>query len=295
MVVASGLVIAILLPAGCSTPERPPAAASNEDFSGTAVAGGTFDDRWASITLDDARRSEIRTILAEAAQDPGAVEPLTPAPHGVRFEDIPRAMVNAAPKVEMAILRTEHLPPTIEIDVRDAAGRLATVKVRCRARGPLTSMAYRIPGSDVALERGELLAAVDAALFGQPDGADPADLVDPLVQALVDHGARIDDRRLLPERYRFTLLMLDEQEAVLEIRREPAPTIVSWTATAGTFPRPGIAQRLGETFMNCLRAWGEVPGPASEDRVRKATGAEAASDFTPTPDAARAETASAEE
>jgi hypothetical protein len=261
--VGLGIAGVLTLGTGCSGPVRPPAAASNEDFSGRGDSPAGLDDRWASIVLDADQRSEVGTILVETAQEPGAVEPLTPAPFGIRFEDIPRAMVNAAPKVEMAILQSEHLDPTIEIDVRDAGGRAAVVRVRCRRRGPLASISYRIPGGDVAVERGEMLQAVNAILLDPLSVPDPATLADPLAHALAEQGATTLGYRIQPERYRYTLLMLDEQEAVIEIRREPAPRIVSWSATAGLFPRPEIADRLGETLMECLRAWGEVPAASA--------------------------------
>ncbi len=252
----------VLLAGGCSSPPRPPAAASNEDFSDQGMTDGpprAVDDRWASIVLDEQQRAEVRTILVEAAQDTGDIRPLSPAPHGVRFEDIPQAMLNAAPKVEMAILRSEHLPPTITLDVRDSAGRMATIVVRCRPRGTVVSISYRIPGLDVMGDRGEILAAVNDVIRSCDASSDPEILIDPIAHGLAELGVAIVDREILPERYRYTLLMLDEQEAMIEIRREPSPTVVSWTATAGTFPRPEVARRLGETFMECLRAWGRVP------------------------------------
>jgi hypothetical protein len=263
----------LLIVTACTSPPRSPAAASNEDFStGNSRDGlpSEVDDRWASIVLDEQQRAEVRTILVEAAQDPGDVRPLVPAAHGVRFEDVPHAMLNAAPMVEMAILRTRHLPPTIQLEVRDAAGRMANVEVLCRPRGTLATISYRIPGLDVMGERGEILAAVNAVILSPDASSDPNELADPLAHALAELGVKVLDQTIMPERYRYTLLMLDEQEASIEIRREPPPTAVSWTASAGTFPRPEIAQRLGETLMDRLRAWGEVPrvepaDAASED------------------------------
>ncbi len=269
----SACLSGLLILTACSAPPRPPAAASNEDFStGTSRDGlpTEVDDRWASIVLDDQQRAEVRTILVEAAQDPGDVRPLVPAAHGVRFEDVPHAMLNAAPMVEMAILRAEHLPPTIRVDIRDAAGRMATVEILCRPRGTLATISYRIPGLDVMGDRGLILAAVNEVVLSPGASSEPQELADPLAHALAELGVTILDQTIMPERYRYTLLMLDEQEATIEIRREPPPIAVSWTATAGTFPRPEIAKRLGETFMDRLRAWGEVPrvepaDAASED------------------------------
>ena len=256
------LITASTLP-GCGSSERPPAAASNEVFPGGESTA--IDDRWASVVLDATQRAEVREILGEAAEDPGEVRPLRPAAFGVRFEDIPNAMLNAAPKVEMAILRSEHLDPSIEFDIRDSKGRSVEIAVRCRPRGPLASIDYRVPGADVARERAELLDAVTRVLAERPNPSDPEELAGPITQVLAEHGARVLGHQTSPERYRYTMLMLDEQEAVIEIRREPAPAIVSWTATAGTFPRPEIARGLGETFMECLRAWGEVPAPSAEE------------------------------
>ncbi len=259
-----GLAVALSSLVGCSGAGRSPAAATNESFDSGGITGPQdVDDRWASIVLDDDQRSEVRTILAETAEDPGSIRPLVPAPHGVRFEDIPRAILNAAPRVEMAVMRGDHLDPSITLDIRDSAGRAASILVRCRPRGGLATMTYRIPGDDVVEERGEILLAVNRVLVARDDRTDPSRFVEPLTHALAEHGATVIDHAILPERYRYTLLMLDEQEAVLELRREPPPTVVSWTATAGTFPRPEIAQRLGETFMECLRAWGEVPSVAA--------------------------------
>jgi hypothetical protein len=271
VVLALGSVL--LMAGACSSPPRPPAAASNEDFSsGTAreSLSAEVNDRWAAIVLDEQQQAEVRTILVETAQDPGDIQPLVAAAHGVRFEDVPHAMLNAAPMVEMAILRSEHLPPSIDLQVRDAAGRMATVEVRCRPRGTLAMISYRIPGLDVMGDRGQILAAVNEVVLEPGAPSEPQKLADPLAHALAELGVTILDQTIMPERYRYTLLMLDEQEATIEIRREPPPIAVSWTATAGTFPRPEIAKRLGETFMDRLRAWGEVPrvepaDAASED------------------------------
>ncbi len=279
VVLALGSVL--LMAGACSSPPRPPAAASNEDFSsGTAreSLSAEVDDRWAAIVLDEQQQAEVRTILVETAQDPGDIQPLVAAAHGVRFEDVPHAMLNAAPMVEMAILRSEHLPPSIDLQVRDAAGRMATVEVRCRPRGTLAMISYRIPGLDVMGDRGQILAAVNEVVLEPGAPSEPQKLADPLAHALAELGVTILDQTIMPERYRYTLLMLDEQEATIEIRREPPPIAVSWTATAGTFPRPEIAKRLGETFMDRLRAWGEVPrvepADAASDDSRTASAGE---------------------
>lgn len=254
---------------GCAGPEPPPAAASNEVFPEQPVmVDGTpaLDDRWASVVLDDQGRREVRGILFDAADGSAGIEPLGPAPHGVRFEDIPRAMLNTAPKVEMAILRGEHLDPEIVIDFDDAAGRAATATIRFAPRGPLTSVAHRIPGADATAERARLTSMIERRSRAWPMASRPDDVIDEVVRMLGDAGAIVSDRTIRPERWRYTLLMLDEQEATIEIRRVPPPTVVEWTATAGIFPRPEVARSLGDTFMECLRAWGRESrwnGPAT--------------------------------
>ena len=66
-----------------------------------------------------------------------------------------------------------------------------------------------------------------------------------------------------PDRYRYTMLMLDELEAVIEIRREPPPAIISLTATAGFFGKPEVADALAEAMMTALREWGQDLEPQS--------------------------------
>lgn len=255
------LTVALLaiVSGGCAGPEPPPAASSNEMFpvaSPFLEGEPELDDRWSSVVLDPAQNAEVRRILADAADGVEGLEPLGPAPNGIRFEDVPRAMLNTAPKVEMAILRSEHLDPEIVVDFDDAAGRAAIATIRFGTRGPLASIVHRIPGSDAAPERARIQAAIERLLRAWPIDATPGLVVEDVVRVLADGGAIVSDRTIRPERWRYTLLMLDEQEATIEIRRAPPPTMVEWTATAGIFPRPEIARKLGETFMDCLRAWG---------------------------------------
>lgn len=258
------VTVAVVIGAGgCSTPDPPPAAASNEFFppqpgplDDGSVVKERPDDRWASIVLTETQDAEVRAVLAEAADGVEGLQPLGPAPHGVRFEDVPNAMLNAAPKVEMAILRSVHLDPGIEVDFRDPAGREATARVRFTLRGPLADVAYRIPGTDADPDRARLLAAMERCIRAWPIGAMPEEVASDLVRVLGESGAIVSDRTITAERWRYTLLMLDEEEAEIEIRRVPPPRVVEWTATAGLFPRPEVARSLGETFMECLRAWG---------------------------------------
>ena len=211
----------------------------------------------------------------------GPTPNLEQAPHGIRFEDVPRAMINAAPTVEMAILSQSFHPAEVTVSFDDHRGRRASASIVLRTRGPRVSVTYRVPGSDTTQAKSRLLIDVFGRLPGsvgrapEPLTLDSAEAI--LRAAIRSNHGRIESHSWEPDRYRYTMLMLDELEADIEIRREPAPTILSWTATAGLFGRPEIAARLGDALMVALRAWGKDFEPSSAPEGNPATAVPAGS------------------
>ena len=252
----------LLLGTGCaSKPPPPPAAASNEIFD-DRIGGSSpvVDDRWASITLDENQQIEVRQAFGDLVHGP--VSPLAPAAHGMRFEDVPRAMINAAPKVEMAILRQAFVPAEVTAEYHDRLGRRATARIVLRSRGPIAEVTYRIPGDEITRSRSRQLIDLNErlAFAARPDRSlEPESATAILKASLRSQGAGVDRVDLIPDRYRFTLLMLDEQEAKLEVRREPPPRQLSWTASAGLFGDSERSAALGRALEDALRAWGRVP------------------------------------
>ena len=156
---AAATIFAILI-AGCgSKPPPVPAAASNEVFGtspgATPVGPQGIDDRWASVTLDDQQRAQVNASFRDLIHGP--TPRLEKAPYGIRFEDVPRAMINAAPRVEMAILSQAFLPAEVTLVFDDHMGREASASFSLRARGALASVEYLVPGVDVAEAKSRLL------------------------------------------------------------------------------------------------------------------------------------------
>lgn len=273
----TAVIIASSIPllVGCEAPP-PPAAASNEVFGDGIVTtrdqGAGIDDRWASIVLDEDQREEIRLILEESVSGP--VEPLVPARDGVRFEDTPRAMITAAPKVEMALLSTEHVPATAFATYRDSRGRQAVASIRIRERGPIAAIDYRVPGSDVARARaGQLIDIQDrlgTAIAQSGPGFDVRSAEAMLRASIRSKRGTLVSSRIEPEQYRMKLLMLDEQEATIVVRRVPPPLVVSVSAEAGMFRNDARAEALARAFDLQLRAWGRMRQPVSVDGIASA-------------------------
>ena len=269
-----GFLIAAVAPlssSGCESPPPPAAAASNETFGDGTVRtrnqGGGMDDQWASIVLDDRQRDEVRRILGEVVSGP--VSPMIPAPNGIRFEDTPRAALTAAPKVEMAILSTKHDPTTAFATYRDSRGRQAVASVRIRDRGPIAAVEYRVPGDDVKLVRAAQLLDIEDRLGAagidarREIGGRSAEAI--LRASIRSMRGTLVSSRIEPEQYLIRLLMLDEEEATLVVRRAPAPLVVSVSTKAGMFGEPALADALQRAFEGELRAWGRVRKPASLD------------------------------
>ena len=265
----AGLSVAgiALLVTGCRNEPPMPAAASNEVFAARPGEGPSqrefVDDRWASIVLDEAQRAAVRTILEDAAAGP--VDPMVPARYGIRFEDAPRAMVMSAPMVEMAILDAHHDPSTASVTYLDSRGRQATASVRLRKRGPVASVAYRVPGDDVVRERAAQLIDLDDRLSmasRQVGKMITASAAEAIIRASVrSNRGRIVSSGVEPERFRFNLLMLDGQEAVLTVRRQPVPRVLSVEAEAGLFGDDVRTESLERAFLESLRAWGRTTRP----------------------------------
>ena len=247
---------------GCGGSETASIAGSNEVFgkidpSNRGVAGE--DDRWASITLDPTQQGEVRTILADMVQGP--VEPLRPATYGIRFRDVPRAMITAAPRVEMAVLRGGLLPGEVQVRFLDRRGRPATATIALRPAGPMASVAYDVPGGDSANDRAELTIDVQRAIEISSTDCDRDGAEAILRREVKAAGGVVQGVESIPDRYHYTVLMIDEQEIEIIIRREPPPKIVSWTVTAGIFGDDDRGNDLGRELDRALRAWGRIPEP----------------------------------
>lgn len=272
----AGLAIGLSGP-GC-TSEPPPAASSNtllgdRPESGVGLPGG--DDRWASATLDAGQREEVRRVLRSTVV--GDPPPLEPAPHGVRFEDVSRAILTAAPEVEMAILSQRPIPAVATVRFRHADGRVGTAKIEFGRMNTLASVEF-LAGTDAdavriqrAIERG--VRASDGhvgrsattrrrSVTSSKEGVEGIAILEAAVR---DAGGTVESREFEPERHEIDLLMLDNQPARLVVRREPDPTILSWKAWAGTFGDESKAEALGRAFETALHAWGKVPQPVQPE------------------------------
>ncbi len=248
--------------AGCADTTPKSIAASNEVFgttSGGARGVAGEDDRWASITLDQRQQQEVQIIFREMVGEP--VAPLRPATCGIRFEDVPRAIINAAPKVEMAVLRGGMLPAEVRVDYVDSLGRGSVAVVKLRGLGPLASVTYDVAGTDVAHARAALTIAIQQRLDAL-DAACDSERAETIVRDEIQSAQGVVGQvEFVPDRYRYTVLMLDEQEVDIVIRREPPPKMVSWTVSAGLFGDDRRGDALGRALDAALRAWGAVPEP----------------------------------
>lgn len=263
--------------AGC-TSEPPPASASNRVLadlpeSGVGLPGG--DDRWASATLDGRQREAVLQVLRSTVD--GDPPPLEPATHGVRFEDVPQAILTAAPEVEMAILG-QHLEPAVAtVRFKDREGRIGTAKIEFRRMNTLASVRF-LNGTDgdalriqQAIERGvrasdghagRSTASRRRSVTSSKEGDEGLAILEAVVH---DAGGTVESREYDPERYEIDLLMLDNQPARLVVRREPDPAVLSWKAWAGTFPDESKAEALGRAFEAALHAWAKIPQPTQPE------------------------------
>lgn len=260
---AGRVLLLLLTPAvlmACAGPKPTSIAGSNEVFGSVdPESAGTpgADDRWAAITLDARQRREVEDILEDMVERP--VPPLRSAPYGVRFEDVPRAMINAAPKVEMAVLRGGFLPGEVRAKYRDSLGRAAIAKIIIRKQGSIASVAYDVPGSDAADARAEVTIAIQRVIDASPNRMDSQRAGGILTKEIALARGTQESIQVVPDRYRYTMLMIDGQEAIIEIRREPPPEIVSWTVSAGIFGDDDRGASLGRALEEALKAWGRIP------------------------------------
>ncbi len=271
-IVLKGLIL-VLMGAGC-TSEPPPASSSNQVLGdqpavGVGLPGG--DDRWASATLDDHQLEEVRQVLRSTVTgDPPTLEP---AAHGVRFEDVPRAILTAAPEVEMAILGQRLDPAVATVRFRDGDGRAGTAKIEFRRRRTVSSVEF-LSGVDAealrireAIERGvrasqgHVRRSATSPRRSATAANEGAEAIAILEDAVRESGGTIEGRAYDPERYEVSLLMLDNQPARLVVRREPGPMVLSWQAWAGTFADESKADALGRAFEAALHAWAKIPQP----------------------------------
>ena len=267
---------AALILGGCrGTP--PPAAASNENFAGSGVLSAPgIDDRWASVVLDEAARREVLAALRDAVS--GETTPLRAAEFGVRFEDVPRAILTAAPTIEMAVVKQALTPAMASVNFLDPSGLEAVASIDLRRMTAIANVEYLIPGDDVALLRASLLDSINGLLWSNDtffaggtahrrasarEGEEGVQAIQILEEAVRRAGGTIGDRAFKPERYRIDLSMLDDQPARIEVQRESDPQVLSWKVWAGTFPMPEKAAALGAAFDEALRAWGRTPSPVA--------------------------------
>ena len=274
---AAGGVVASLAMAngGCSS-NRPPAAASNQSFAASGVTSAAgIDDRWASVVLDDAQRTEVMDALRGAVF--GETAPLCVAEFGVRFEDVPRAIMTAAPTVEMALMKQTFIPAVASVTFLDPGGQEAVASIDLRRMTALSKVEYLIPGDDVAEPASRLLDSINGLLWSNDTffagstthrresaraEVEGVQAVRILEAAVKKSGGTPLSSKFEPEKYQIELMMLDDQPARIEVRREPDPKVLSWKAWAGTFPLPEKASALGTAFDEALRAWGRTPLPA---------------------------------
>ncbi len=275
------LAIAIASAIGGCGADPQPAAASNEDFTGSGLeSASSIDDRWASVVLDGAQRQEVRDALRGAVS--GKTVPLRAAPFGIRFEDVPRAILIAAPAVEMAVMKQTLIPAVASVTFRDAFGQEAVASIDLGRMTALSKVRYLVPGDDVAGSASRMLDAINGLLWShdtffagstthrrtsaraEVEGVQALGI---LKTAVEDAGGTPLSSAFEPEKYEIDLLMLDDQSARLEVRREPDPRVLSWTAEAGTFPLPEKASSLGSAFEKALREWGRTPTPTETGDV----------------------------
>jgi len=275
-VLSAGVVIG-LSGAGC-TSEPAPASASNQVLgdvpeSGVGLPGD--DDRWASATLDDRQREEVRQVLRSAVT--GDPPPLERAPYGVRFEDVPRAILTAAPEVEMAILRQRLVPAVATVRFKDHRDRIGTAKIEFRRMNILASVEF-LTGTDAeALHiQQEIQRGIQASeghvgrsattrrrsVTYSKEGVEGMAILEAAVH---DAGGTVEARKYDPERYEISLLMLDNQPARLVVRREPDPKVLSWKAWAGSFGDESKAESLGRAFEAAMHAWARIPQPVQPE------------------------------
>ncbi len=263
------ITVGSLLLVACGS-SSPPAAVANEVFGRGSIdapdPGAGIDDRWAVIVIDEVQEAEVNRILEEMAAGPVAA--LVRAPHGIRFEDAPRAMLTAVPRLDMAILNSRRDPATVSAEYFDSRGRRATASILLRERGPIAQVDYRVPGEDVTRSRSLQLLDLERRLQSTavPVGAT---LSERSAEAILRSSIRSNRGTMIstgsePERLRFRLLMLDEQEATVVVRREPEPAMLSMTVEAGLFGSDVEGERaIRKAFVDSLRAWGQVLQPSA--------------------------------
>ena len=273
---ATGFLVSspTLMLGGCSG-NPPPAAASNENFtaSGATSAPG-MDDRWASIVLDAAQQREVQDALRDAVF--GETPPFRAAEFGVRFEDVPRAILIAAPTVEMAVMKQTFVPSIASLTFLDPSGQEAVASIVLGRMTAIARVKYLVPGDNVSERTSSMLDAINGLLWSNDiffagssvdrrvsarAGVEGVQAVRILEAAVKKSGGTPLVSAFEPEKYRIDLLMLDDQPARIDVRREPDPTVLSWKAWAGTFSMPAKAAALGAAFDDALREWGRIPSP----------------------------------
>lgn len=257
------LDVMVLSVTACS---QQPEAASNELFSPTQAFGPSgpelvaqqpsLNDVMASRVLSSRERAQVWAALGSVVS--GKVVPLEPAKYGMRFSDVPRAVVTAASEVEMAVLSTQHHWPRVSVDYTDRDGYQATLEVDLDGRSGVISVTYRVPNESSRLARAEVLAAMSNEL-ARIDTLTSENVLASATNVLSSNGAEVLETQEFPERYQIDLLMLDSQPAGLEATRIDTSEVLQWRVWAGVFPRKEPARELGRAFESAMRAWGSVP------------------------------------
>ncbi|MAB73073.1 MAG: hypothetical protein CMJ54_11270 [Planctomycetaceae bacterium] len=248
---------------GC-TSDPAPAAASNQVLHqppefGVGLPGE--DDRWASATLDARQFDELRRVLRSMVT--GDPPPLEPASYGIRFEDVPNAILTAAPEVEMAVTGQRLNPAVATVRFKDGSGRVGTAKIELRRMGTVASVEFLTGRDRESLRIQQQIERDVRASEGRlGEGAEALAILEAAVR---DAGGTVEARDYESERYEINLLMLDNQPAQLVVRREPDPKVLSWKAWAGTFPDGSKAEALGRAFEAALHAWAKIPQPVQPD------------------------------
>ena len=130
----AAVILTVVLP-GCSSPE-PMTAESN-----LRLTDEEAKIRW---TIDRRDHGQILKAMRSVAPDHRPAERPAPAPHGVRWGDVPAAAFYAAQEAEMAIIRTEP-----EVDAANDEVRRFTFTLRTIDDRPATLVVERKPEPDI--------------------------------------------------------------------------------------------------------------------------------------------------
>ena len=182
----------------------------------------------------------------------------------------------------MAVMKQTFIPAIASVTFRDALGREAVASIDLDRMTAISKVRYLVPGDDVAGSGSRMLDTINDLLWSNEtffagstthrrasarEEVEGVEALRILETAVEDAGGTPLSSVFEPEKYEIDLLMLDDQSARLEVRREPDPRVLSWTAKAGTFPLSEKASNLGSAFEKALREWGRTPTPTETGDV----------------------------